>query len=155
MKTTTEKEVTKEDIKRVLRKIRKLDERITILEESKEKAFARVTSATQSLSETGVHGGQERDAMAEYVAYSEEIVTELETLHRMKRDMMKLISKVRKHDLQSVLQLYYIDGYTWEEVAVKMHFSWRWVMKLHGNALQEITRVAQRNPALYSAIKGK
>ena len=150
-----ENEITAEEVKRALRKVRRIDARIKILEESQEKAYARITSATQKLSKTGVRGGQTKDAMAEYVSLSEEIVKELTRLNQIKRDMMKLISKVRKHDLQSVLQLYYIDGYTWEEVAVKMHFSWRWVMKLHGNALQEITRVAQRNPALYSAIKGK
>lgn len=146
-----ENSVTTDDVKQVLRQGRRLDSRIKMLEESQEKAFARVTGATQKLSETGVHGGANADAMAEYVAYSEEIVEEIAKMQRMQRDMMRLISKVRKHDLQSVLQLYYVDGFTWEEVAVKMHYSWRWVMKLHGKALLEVARIAERNPSLLKA----
>lgn len=147
------KTITTDDIKRVLRKTRQTDTRIKLLEESQEKAFARVTSATQRLSETGVHGGPDKNALAEYVALSEEIVEELTKLYRVKQNVMKLIFKVRKHDLQSVLQLYYLDGLTWEEVAVKMHFSWRWTMELHGRALQEMVTVAKRNPVLWRSCK--
>lgn len=150
-----QQEINEREIKQILRRVRKLDEHIRTLEESKQRAFARVTSATQQISETGVHSDNQNDAMAQYVAFSEEIVKEIARLQRVQNNVFSLITKIKRRDLQTVLHLYYIDGYTWEEVAVKMHYSWRWVMKLHGKALQEITRVAQRNPALYSVIKGK
>lgn len=145
--------MTIEEIKQLLRQGRRLEDRIKVLEESQAKAFARVTSATQRLSETGVHAGKNKDAMSEYVAYSETIAEEITKMQRKQRDMMRIISKVRNHDLQTVLQLYYVDVLTWEEVAVRMHYSWRWVMKLHGKALQEVARIAERNPEMIESLR--
>lgn len=145
--------MTIEEIKQLLRQGRRLEDRIKVLEESQAKAFARVTSATQRLSETGVHAGKNKDAMSEYVAYSETIAEEITKMQRKQRDMMRIISKVRNHDLQTVLQLYYVDVLTWEEVAVRMHYSWRWVMKLHGKALQEVARIAERNPEMIDSLR--
>ena len=139
---------TTEEIKQILREGRSLEKRIKMLEESQSRAYARVTSATQQLSETGVHGSAEQDAMAEYVAYSEQIVAEIAKLERMQRIILKMISRVRRHDYQNLLHLYYIDCLTWEEVAVKMNYSWRWVMKLHGKALVEVAKIASREPSI-------
>lgn len=146
-------EITEREVKQVLRMVRKLDEHIRTLEESQQKAFARVTSATQQISETGVHSDKQHDAMAEYVAFSEEIAKEIARLERVQKNVFSLITKIKRRDLQTILHLYYIDGYTWEEVAVKMHFSWRWTMELHGRALQEMANVARRNPVLWRSCK--
>lgn len=135
---------TAEEIKQILRQGRNLEKRIRMLEESRERAYARVTSATQQFSVTGVRSDSEKDAMAEYVAYSEEIVSEIAKLERMQRNILRLVKRVRRHDYQNLLHLYYIDCLTWEEVAVKMNYSWRWVMKLHGKALVEAARIASR-----------
>lgn len=36
---------------------------------------------------------------------------------------------------RTIMRLYYIDGLTWEQVAVKMSYSWRQVHRIHGKAL--------------------
>lgn len=41
----------------------------------------------------------------------------------------------RERDL---LRLYYIDGLAWEMVAVEMHYTWRHVHRIHGNALEAL-----------------
>lgn len=145
--------MTTEEVKVILRHGRDIDKRIKLLQESQDRAFAKVTSATQKISVTGVHGSTKDDAMAQYVAYSEQVTMEITKLQRIQTNLLKLISKVRRHDLQSVLQLYYIDCMTWEEVAVKMNYSWRWIMKLHGKALVEVTRIAERYPYILKCCK--
>jgi len=37
-----------------------------------------------------------------------------------------------------VLELYYLDGYTWEQVAAAMHLDQRWIYRLHGKALLKV-----------------
>lgn len=36
---------------------------------------------------------------------------------------------------RTLVRLYYIDGLTWEQVAVSMSYSWRQVHRIHGKAL--------------------
>ena len=47
----------------------------------------------------------------------------------------KQISQMENEDEKEVLRLRYILGMKWEEVSVKMNYSWKWVHKIHGRAL--------------------
>lgn len=40
--------------------------------------------------------------------------------------------------LRELLTLRYVEGMTWERIAVHMGLSYQWVCKLHGNALTEL-----------------
>ena len=37
-----------------------------------------------------------------------------------------------------LIRLYYMDGLTWEKVAVAMDYSWRQVHRIHGEALEKL-----------------
>ena len=37
-----------------------------------------------------------------------------------------------------LIRLHYIDGRTWEQVAVAMNYSWRQVHRIHGDALEKL-----------------
>lgn len=37
-----------------------------------------------------------------------------------------------------LVRLHYIDGLTWEQVAVEMTYSWRQVHRIHGEALEKL-----------------
>lgn len=39
---------------------------------------------------------------------------------------------------RALMRLYYIEGLTWEQVAVEMNYSWRQVHRIHGEALEKI-----------------
>jgi RNA polymerase sigma factor (sigma-70 family) len=39
---------------------------------------------------------------------------------------------------RTLIRLYYIDGLTWEEVAVKMNYTWRHTHRIHSNALNRL-----------------
>ena len=56
-------------------------------------------------------------------------------LVRWKLAAMDAIDMVEEANLREVLELYYIDGYTWEQVATRMGVDLRWVYRLHGRAL--------------------
>lgn len=137
--------MTTEELKAELRQARNVDKRIKELEESAQRAFARITSATQKISETGVHASSREDAMAEYTAFTDEIYREIARLNNVKRETFKIISQLKKYEYQNVLHLYYIDCMTWEQVAVEMSYSWRWTMKLRDKALKKLAEIETRN----------
>lgn len=41
---------------------------------------------------------------------------------------------------RSLLRLYYIDGLTWEEVSVRMNYSWRQTHNIHSTALKQLKK---------------
>ena len=40
-----------------------------------------------------------------------------------------------------LLRLRYIEGKSWEEIAVEMHYDYRYVLKLHGRVLQRLRAI--------------
>ena len=58
-----------------------------------------------------------------------------------KRNQAKaLINKVDDESIRCVLYRYYILIQTWEQIAVEMNYTIRWVYKLHGKALQDLEK---------------
>ena len=50
---------------------------------------------------------------------------------------MDVINRVEEARLREVLELYYLDGFTWDQVAERMGFKdVRWFYELHGRALR-------------------
>ena len=56
-------------------------------------------------------------------------------LVRWKLAAVDAIRAVDEPRLAALLELYYIDGFTWEQVAQRMKLDIRWVYRLHGRAL--------------------
>ena len=52
-------------------------------------------------------------------------------------DIEKAISTLEPRE-RTLMRLYYIEGLTWEEVAVSMSYSWRQVHRIHGAALEAL-----------------
>jgi DNA-directed RNA polymerase specialized sigma subunit len=57
---------------------------------------------------------------------------------RWKLAAIDAIDAVEEARLREVLELYYIDGFTWEQVAQRMELDPRWVFRLHGKALLRV-----------------
>ena len=57
---------------------------------------------------------------------------------KVKRLAMEAIEAVEEMRYREVLELYYLDGYTWEKVAEQMGYDVRHVTRLHGKALLKI-----------------
>lgn len=64
----------------------------------------------------------------------------------MKEQAEALIDKEPDEYRRCVIYRYYILCQPWEQVAVGMHFSLRWVTKLHGQALRDLEKEFHKIP---------
>lgn len=64
----------------------------------------------------------------------------------MKEQAEMLIDKEPDENRRCVLYRYYILCQSWEQIAVDMHFSLRWITKLHGWALQDLEKEFHKVP---------
>lgn len=87
-------------------------------------------------------GGSGSDRLQNAVEQIDNLTRELgekraETV-RLRREIEDVISTAKDDRLQSLLRFRYIDGMTWEAIAVALQITYQWVCKLHGNALEKI-----------------
>ena len=66
-----------------------------------------------------------------------EINADIDRLVDLKREMATLIERVNDPSQRLLLEMRYLCGNTWEDIAQKMGYDLRWVYRLHGKALQE------------------
>ena len=72
--------------------------------------------------------------------------TELRALYAQKEEALDMeilaieaaISALSNPIERTLMRLYYIDGLTWEEVAVRIHYGWTKTHELHGSALRQL-----------------
>lgn len=90
----------------------------------------------------GVPGGGGGNRMAEAVERMEALDRQLDRMLARRSDccirVLFMVESVEDGTLRRLLHLRYIDGRTWEEIAVKMNYSYRQVLRLHGDALTAI-----------------
>lgn len=87
----------------------------------------------------GMPKGSQQSDLSDYVVSMER------QIGRLKRERLKkartreqidlAIRRMENPDERRVLRLRYLWGLKWEEVAVKMNYSWKQIHRLHGSAL--------------------
>lgn len=84
------------------------------------------------------HGSSHSD-LSDYMAIMDEQIELLkeERLEKVRcyQRIERQIRQMENEDEQEVLRLRYIKGLKWEEVAVKMDYSWRQIHRIHSSAL--------------------
>jgi hypothetical protein len=132
--------MTNQEKKEQLQKLRTIDIRIDNLIDRKKKWMGRACNITSSLSGMP-RGGGDADRMGSIIANIEKIEDKLEAetraYIRQKSKMTKAIKAMSDSQLQALLTMRYIDGCTWERIAVELHYDidGKNVYKLHGKAL--------------------
>lgn len=81
---------------------------------------------------------QLEEAVSAIIEIEQDIRTELLELCRLKQNIQSAFDAVGDETLKLLLELRYIDGLTWGQIAVKMNYSYMQIARLHGKALEEI-----------------
>ena len=131
-------EMTENDKKKeFLRRYRECERREQeILEEIQR---LRMDQMFPSMVNDGMPKGSQQSDLSDYMVLLGEQIDRLkqERLEKARtRDQIDLaIRRMENPDEQRVLRLRYLWGLKWEEVAVKMNYSWKQIHRLHGSAL--------------------
>ena len=76
-------------------------------------------------------------AVAELVDAERRATGEVDRLAELEREIEQTISRAAE-PYRTLLYERYINGKTWEQIAVAMYYSYRGVTKMHGRALQAL-----------------
>ena len=100
------------------------------------------TRATASIHAERVSGTKQRspmeNAIVKLIDLEHEINSDIDMLVDMKREIAVVISKLSSPSHKILLELRYLEGKTWDEIAKAMDYDLRWIYRLHGKALKEI-----------------
>ena len=139
----TERINSSNEAKEYLQQVRKAQLHISSLQEEIETMKELVVSIGSISQDEKVMSSVSQDKMADIICKIEDRVAELKTKMteyiQLRAEIMATISKVDNDDYQQILYKRYCQMKKWEEIALDMSYTWRWVIKLHGRALDEIS----------------
>lgn len=126
--------------KEFLRRARTVDRRVDEAQERVDRLRARLEAGRMSQI-TGMPRGGGADwteTADKLIELEQRVNARTRELVRWKLAAMDAIERVDEARLREVLELYYIDGFTWEQVAERMGITERWALILHGKALMRV-----------------
>lgn len=128
---------------RYLRRYRLNELEIVRLKEELERWHSQAEQVTSSME---YHGKAANDTRLQHavdrLGSTEAMLTaQLTDRVRRRNSIEAAIGSVEDERLQLLLRYRYIDGYTWERIAVSMNYSYRQVTRMHGRALRQIKDV--------------
>ena len=133
--------------KEFLRRARGADRRIDEATERMERLRARIEAGRLSHITGMPRGGSSdwTDTANALMDLERNVNARIREMCREKRLAMEAIEAVEEARYREVLELYYLDGFTWEQVAEQMGYDVRHVTRLHGKALLKIIVPAEYN----------
>ena len=82
--------------------------------------------------------GKTEEILAKIVDLEKEIDADVDRLISIRDNIKAIIEAVEDDRERLLLQYRYLDGRTFEEIAVQMHYSWRQIHRLHSKALTNL-----------------
>ena len=126
--------------KEFLRRARDVDRHVDEAQERVDRVRARLEAGRMSHI-TGMPRGGSGDwtqTADRLIELEQRVNAQTRELVRWKLAAIDAVAAVDDSRLREVLELYYIDGYTWERVAERIGKDLRWVYRLHGKALLQV-----------------
>ena len=128
--------------KEYLRQYGQLKREVLRLIDERQRWVDLATRITPAYSDTP-KGGQSGDG--KIPAAVEKIVEQERKIDARFRELMALLDEIEGKIAgiedgrqREILRRRYLGGQKWEEIAKEMHLDYRWVLRLHGRALQKI-----------------
>lgn len=99
----------------------------------------RITPTYSDVPKGGQSGDGKIPAAVERIAEQEEkIDARFRELMALLDEIEGKIAGIEDGRQREILRRRYLGGQKWEEIAKEMHLDYRWVLRLHGRALQKI-----------------
>ena len=134
--------MTNQEKKKWLLEYRRLEQNIERDMEELQRLESRAEKITSMVSDMP-KGSQQGDSLQRSVEKICELKVSLnqriDAAVEKRKEIETVIETLEDKTLQLLLRYRYIDGMTWEQIAVKMNYDYRWTLRLHGRALTRLT----------------
>jgi hypothetical protein len=131
--------------KEYLQKIRLYDSRINNSLEELSDLEDMVLRITPVLKDDVVSSSGSQDKLGDTVAkicdLKAQINRDIDTYVDLKREAVDKLKKVEKTEYYDILHKRYVEFQSLEQIAVSMNYTYRWIRRLHGRALQAFEKV--------------
>ena len=126
-----------------------LDQRINSKLEHLETLRTLALRVSANLSEEKVSGGNNtrshmENIVVKIVDLEREINEDIDKLVSLKAEIMEIIDQVDDPVSQMILEMRYINGKTWDEIAADIKFDIRTAFRVHGKALKKVEEIKNR-----------
>lgn len=134
------KAVTNTEKKAILLEYQAIERRINRLLDEKRGWMEKATAVNPVLSDMPKGGGTDKiqNAVCRIADIEADIDRQIDRQIDLRARIETAICAIPDGRLRDLMRYRYIDGLTWEKIAVEMEISYQWVCKLHGDALKEI-----------------
>lgn len=125
----------------------RIDREIEAMLNARDRAYARCVSVTTRSRDVVVSGSRPDPdaALIGLLSIEAMIDKRIDELHSIKVEVIEAISQVPDSTLRTLLIERYINCKTWEQIAVDMHYAYRYVVcLLHPKALEAIGPIVAR-----------
>ena len=137
-----EVEVTNRDKIKYLKRYINLDREIDRKLKEVARLRSKLTRVTQVLTAEprggGTIYGKTEEILAKIVDLENEIDADIDRLISIRENIKAVIEAVEDDRERLLLQYRYLDGWTFEKIAVEMNYSWRQIHRLHSQALTNL-----------------
>ena len=110
-----------------------------------------VKKITPVMSDTSGNGSGNQDKLGETIAkivdLKEEVNNDTDKFIDLKHEANALLEQIERPEYYQILHKRYIQYKSLEKIAGELNYSWRWVCKLHGRALQAFEKVMKKAAA--------
>lgn len=133
--------MTTKEKKEYLKRYRKIDREVNQLLMEKDEIFSLGTKITPTYSDMPKGTGENnrtQSTIEKLEEQEEKINKKIDLLYEVKEDIEKALHTVEDDTLRVLLRYRYINGLTWEKIAVNMNYTYQWICKLHGEALRKL-----------------
>lgn len=131
--------------KEYLGKAYRLDQRINSKLDQVASLNELATKATSTLSDMPKNPNKAISTMentiCKIIDLQDEINKDIDRLVDLKTQIVTTIKNIENYEYQTLLEKRYLCFETWEQIAVDMHYSLRWIHILHGKALNDLGRI--------------
>ena len=134
-----------------------LDKRIDSKIEQLKALNLLATKCTSTLSDMpksqSISNSRLEDTVVKIVDLQEEINRDIDRLVDLKREIVEVIKSVDNTEYQILLEKRYLCFHTWEQIAVDMHYSGKWIQKLHDRALDVVADILKAKSVHDSSVE--
>ncbi|AOR22713.1 DUF1492 domain-containing protein [Clostridium taeniosporum] len=121
---------------------KRIDSKLEQLESLKSLAMKVNTDITQERVSGGPNSKSPMEnVMVKVIDLEYEINKDIDNLVDLKKEIMETINKLSDLNYQLLLEMRYINGKCWDDIATSMGYDRSSIFRIHGKALKEIDRL--------------